>query len=341
MKEITYNETSLKITLIKAFGIAALALLVLLSIADAVPFVYITNSGSNNVSVIDTSTIKVTSTLDVSHPIGVAASPDGKKVYVTNSGKGNVTVIDTATNNVIATVKDNFGDVIAVSPDGKKVYVDSDGVNLSVIDAATNKVSSSTDIQGYNPNGIAVNNDGTKLYVSTEGWMDSGYGVSIVDTENNSYIGDIALPIKDPQYRPSGVAVNPTDTKVYMTWSDGTVSVTDVGTNTVIASVPVGIGPRGVAVSPDGKNVYVTNNGNYSVPGNTISVIDTATNKVTATVNVGEAPEAIAVAPDGSKVYVTNSVSNSVSVIDIATNTVTATVPVGGRPLGIAIIQGS
>ena len=53
------------------------------------------------------------------------------------------------------------------------------------------------------------------------------------------------------------------------------------------ATVPVGSQPFGVAVTPDGALVYVTNPGN-----NTISVIDTSTNTVIDTVTVGSTPTA-------------------------------------------------
>ena len=53
------------------------------------------------------------------------------------------------------------------------------------------------------------------------------------------------------------------------------VSVIDTATDTVSATIPVGLGPFGVAVSPDGSKVYITNQNS-----NTVSVIDTATNIV-------------------------------------------------------------
>ena len=74
------------------------------------------------------------------------------------------------------------------------------------------------------------------------------------------------------------------------------VSVIDTTTNTVTATVPVGITPLGVAVTPDGKKVYVTN-----AESNNVSVIDTATNNVTATVNAGKYtinyPTGVAIGP--------------------------------------------
>jgi len=75
-----------------------------------------------------------------------------------------------------------------------------------------------------------------------------------------------------------------------------TVSVIDTATNTVIATIPVGFEPVGVAVTPDGSKVYITNNNS-----STVSVIDTVTNTVTATIPVGLFPFGVAVTPDGSR----------------------------------------
>src|SRR3977135_1551829 len=82
---------------------------------------------------------------------------------------------------------------------------------------------------------------------------------------------------------------------------DGTASVIDTATNTVVGiPIPVGREPFGVAVSPDGKHAFVANRGS-----NNVSVIDTATNMIVATVAVGNVPFNVAVTPDGHA-YVAN-----------------------------------
>lgn len=119
---------------------------------------------------------------------------------------------------------------------------------------------------------------------------------------------------------------------------DNNVSVIDTATNTVTATVNVGIQPKGVAFDPNGTKAYVTNSA-YSdgYPGSTgtVSIIDTATNNVTATVNVGMYPYGIAVTSDGTKVYVVDTNYNTVSVIDTATNNVTTNVTVGNYLISI------
>jgi YVTN family beta-propeller protein len=114
--------------------------------------------------------------------------------------------------------------------------------------------------------------------------------------------------------------------------ADNTVSVIDVLTNTVTATVPVGSMPRYLAVTPDGTRVYVANNGD-----NNISVIDTVTNTVTDTIIAGLAPFGIAILSDGLNAYVTNNDGNDVSQVDTTANNVVTTFPVGTSPQGIAI----
>lgn len=98
------------------------------------------------------------------------------------------------------------------------------------------------------------------------------------------------------------MAAAPNGTRVYVAnQNSGNVSVINTATNTVIATVPVGIGPSGVAITPDGTRAYVTNQGSDSV-----SVINTTNNTVIATIPVGDAPIALAITPDGTRVYVAN-----------------------------------
>jgi uncharacterized repeat protein (TIGR01451 family) len=127
--------------------------------------------------------------------------------------------------------------------------------------------------------------------------------------------------------------MNPVDIRQNVGSDD--VSVIDTASNTVITTIPVGLNSAGVAVSPDGAFVYVTNQSSASV-----SVIATATNTVTATIPVGAGPFGVAVTPDGAFVYVANVGSGTVSVIDTATNTVTDTIPVGRVPIAFGQFVG-
>jgi len=323
------DETRRVYSLIGVLGITLMFFLMLVNIAGASPFAYIANLNGGTVSVIDTFTNKVTDTINVTGPWGVAVNPAGTKVYV--AGGGGVAVIDTDTNTVTAKVKIEGGVYgVAVNPAGTKVYVAKVGPppeykgTVYVIDTATNTVTATVPVGNF-PWGVAVNSDGTKVYVTNSGtYSNPDNTVSVIDTATNKVTATVPVG-KDP----NGVAVSPDGTKVYVAnILSYTVSVIDAATDTVTATVKVGARPYGVAVNPAGTKVYV---GNYY--SHTVSVINAATNTVTATVKVGKYPEGVAITPDGAKVYAVNTMDNTVSVIDTTTNKVIATVEVGRLPL--------
>lgn len=180
---------------------------------------------------------------------------------------------------------------------------------------------------------------------------------------------------------PTDVAVAPeTDdrqARAYITNAgDGTMTLIPLSQG-LPAGAPVSLVtggvPTGIALSPDGRWAYVSDNlanalvlydtvnlrrdglitvgtGPWGVAvspdgtriyvaankANIVSVIDTATRTVIAAIPVGSNPGDIALDPSGRTLYVPNNASGTVSVIDTATNTVRATVPVGAQPWGVA-----
>jgi len=114
-------------------------------------------------------------------------------------------------------------------------------------------------------------------------------------------------------------------------YTSNTVSVIDLSTRSVTHTIPVGVRPTGVAVTPDGSRVYVANYDSH-----TVSVISTETNTVIATIPVSGWSYGVAVTPDGSHVYVADHHASNVSVISTATNTVVANISVF-KPFQIAI----
>ena len=98
---------------------------------------------------------------------------------------------------------------------------------------------------------------------------------------------------------------------VYVADGNNDVTVIDTASNSVVTSIIAAGGTFGIAVTPDGKQVWVTNSSADSV-----SVINTADNAVIGNIQVQRIPLGLALTPDGRRAYVANSNSNSVSVID-------------------------
>ncbi|MFJ4536710.1 YncE family protein [Streptomyces tibetensis] len=92
----------------------------------------------------------------------------------------------------------------------------------------------------------------------------------------------------------------------------------------VVATIPVGVKPAGVAVDVH-DHVFVTNSG---VGG--VSVINSVTNAVSATLNVGFLPESVATDPQFG-VYVANGGNFTVSALD-RFHALVATIDIGGSP---------
>lgn len=113
-----------------------------------------------------------------------------------------------------------------------------------------------------------------------------------------------------------------------------------VSSETALLSIPVGLNPANLAITPNGAFAYVVNNNNNSVPGaDTVSVINLKTNKVVATISDPSfnEPYTVTINAAGTKAYVTNSNSTTVTIINIATNTVTGVIDGFDGPSGFAI----
>jgi len=114
----------------------------------------------------------------------------------------------------------------------------------------------------------------------------------------------------------------------------GTVAVVDVATSAVVQTItlPPGSLPMGLALSPDGKTLYVANG-----RARTVSIVDLVGAQLVANVRVGARPWGVGLTSDGRFLYTANGSSNDVSVIDTASLNVVATIRVGATPWGIAV----
>ena len=82
----------------------------------------------------------------------------------------------------------------------------------------------------------------------------------------------------------------------------------DGDTYQLITTLPTGVGPHEVRVSPDGRYAYVANSGGgpQGVKGNSITVIDLRDRKVKATLSLGSytSPHDVRVSRDGRRIWV-------------------------------------
>ena len=134
---------------------------------------------------------------------------------------------------------------------------------------------------------------------------------------------------------------------------DGSVTVIDSDRNAAIATIAAGKRPRGLALSPDGRLLYVAVSGVPKCPppltdeqcaglprepaADGIAVIDTAALARTRMLGGVSDPERVAVSRDGRRLYVSEEDAARLAVLDAAGGRVLAKVPVGREPEGVRV----
>ena len=217
---------------------------------------------------------------------------------------------------------------IAISGDGKSAYaLLNQNDTLTKIHLTATPPTQGTQIRvGNAPHSILIDKTGTTAYISNEG------GRAATQADFQIYSAGTEI-VADPLV---GAAIT------------GTVSVVDLASMKVTATIETGLHPTGMAFY--GPHLLVTNT--YS---DTISVIDTVTNKVVRTIDLGlpigvpgsgqpaygAAPNSIAVDSDKGVAYVALYNANAIAVVNItsggASNPVLGMIPVAYAPCSVVL----
>ncbi|MBM3191655.1 MAG: hypothetical protein FJZ63_03230 [Chlamydiae bacterium] len=157
--------------------------------------------------------------------------------------------------------------------------------------------------------------------------------VSVIDTTTRTRLTTIPVGTQ-----PTGGAFNIDGSQVYIpnlangVADAGTVSVIDVASNTVVATITgFTFGPAvlGFAFTNDGRTAYISSG--TSSTHNVVYVVDTVAHQITSSITVGDQPTVMVITPDGAYLYVTNLSTNTtlrlptVSIISTTTHQVTKT----------------
>jgi YVTN family beta-propeller protein len=320
-------------------------------------FAYVANN--NNAGIPNADTVSVlnlrNNTVDqtisdssFNEPYSVTINAAGTKAYVTNSNSTMVTIINLTTNTVAGTITGFDGPSgLVITPDGTHAYVNNyggpiagsgNGNTVSVVNLNTNAIVGTITVGPLPPGppaapaALAITPDGAYVYVVNYVDGNPGTGtISIIRTSDNSVHVNAITGFSGP----FAIAITPNGKYAYVTNFGSnnfspvgtTVSVVNIGSNTIVASIPVGIQPSGIAIAPSGQYAYVSNYYTlYDGPNFTdltayqgiVNIIDIHSNKVISRqIEVGLSPDEIAISPDGQFAYVTNYTSNTVSVIPL------------------------
>ena len=271
--------------------------------------------------------------------------PNNGNLFVTNALADTVTEIDIigGSSPITTGLLTGSHPVAIASSQSTVMYVANSGANsacpttgsLSILTTA-NLVVSSTVCVGLNPVALTQVPGGGSVYVVNAG----DNSVSVFNPSTQS-----VTPIT------AGIGISPIfalpsldGTYIYLvTQGDGTnpgaLNLISTASNTVVATVPLGISPTYALLDPNRNRLYVTNKGSNSVmlfDASNVNLASTPVIPLLGTANVGSAPVSVAALPNGTKFYTANSGSNDVTVVSGTSFLPLSTVAVGQNPIFVA-----
>jgi YVTN family beta-propeller protein len=305
--------------------------------------VFVENTNSGDVSIIDATTAKVVGTIPVGlSPDDIVAAPAGDVLYVSRivhradgrpTGTGELVAIDPNSRQVSWRV--TFRGVpnhLAVSPDGRRVYVTVvSGSYVDVFDPARHALIDSVEV-GTGPHDIEVSRDGKTVYVG----LIRGTDVTVFESATNKVLRRIPF---GANVRP--IALSHDENRLYVQLSQyyGFV-VADPHTGKILRRVDMPM-PKGTP-KPDtlpvttNHGIRITADGRYLIANGSMTdltaIYALPDLRLIATVPVGRDPNWVIISPDGRRIFISNRGSDDVSVIDLASRKEVARVKVGRYP---------
>jgi len=219
--------------------------------------VFVTNSGSANVSVLSGNDMAPIASIDVgSGPMGIAFDPATGDVYVANNGSNNVSVISTSPLSVVASVRVPATPIgVAADPRSGQVFVaDSGAANVTAISTANYTVLANLSV-GNTPYDVAVDPVSDNVYVTNSGSNNLTVIAASTDTIV-TWIGVSGVYTHSPGPL-TGLAFDPQDGMVWV--GAGTFDMLVINASTQHLVAVLGTDPAGVAYNPDNGDVCVTN----------------------------------------------------------------------------------
>jgi YVTN family beta-propeller protein len=296
----------------------------------AKPLVYVPNSDSNTVDVIDPHTFRVVRHFAVGAlPQHVVPSWDLKTLYVTNDIGNSLTTIDPRTGRPGRTlsVEDPYN--MYFTPDGRYAVVVAERLGrLDFRDAHSFKLVHSLAMPCRGVDHMDYSAGGSYLIASCEF---SGQLVK-VDVAQQRVVGTLTLRSgaapQDVKLSPDGSVFYVADMNANGVW------LVDGDQLRVIGFRATGRGAHGLYPSRDARTLYVTNRGEGS-----ITRIDFATRRIVGKWRLpgGGSPDMGNVSADGKVLWLSGRYSREVYAISTRDGRLLARIPVGAGPHGLCV----
>ena len=302
--------------------------------------IYVPNSGSNTVDIIDPATYKIIGSFPVGRqPQHVTPSWDLKSLWALNDLGDSLTRIDPRTGAKGETIKVMDPYNMYYTPDGKYAIVVAERLKrLDFYDAQTMKLQYSMPVTCRGVDHMDFTADGRYAVASCE------FSSELIkfDVAERKVVGKLAV---DKGGMPQDVKTSPDGKVMYVAdmMADGAYII-DPEKFERIGFVPTGKGAHGLYPSRDAKVLYITNRGTHEHEGGfnaegSVSVLDFATRKVIKTWNLPghSTPDMGGVSADGATLWLAGRYHHEVYAINTEDGSLRARIKVGKGPHGLCV----
>ena len=292
--------------------------------------VYVPNSESATVDVIDPATYQVVDHFNVGRlPQHIVPSYDLKTLWVLDDQGYALTKINPATAKLEKAVPVDDPYNLYFTPDGSEAIVVAEALHrLDFRDAQTMKLKFSLETPCDGVNHLDYSADGSYFIASCE--FDGK--LLKVETSSRKILATLQL---DKPAMPQDVRLSP-DAKVFYVadMAANGVHIIDGDSFSVLGFLKTGKGAHGLLVSRDSKLMYISNRGEGS-----ISVLDLATGRLITKWRLphGGSPDMGGISADGKVLWLSGRYNAEVYAIDLETGKLIARIPVGKGPHGLCV----
>ncbi len=294
------------------------------------PLVYVPDTDSDRVDVIDPRTYRVVETFNVGHePQHVTPSWDLKTLWVLNDLGDSLTRIDPRTGKMGETIPVDDPYNMYYTPDGKYAIVVAERRHrLDFRDANTMQLINKVHVPCAGVDHMDFTANGRYAIASCE------YSGSLIkiDIAYQSVVGELKL---GHGRAPQDVKTSPDGRVMYVADMDANgMHVIDPHKFKKIGFIPTGRGAHGLYPSRDARYLYVSNRGEGSV-----TVFDFATQAIVAkwVLPGGGSPDMGGVSADGRVLWLSGRYNSEVYAIDTRDGHLIARIPVGRGPHGLCV----
>lgn len=304
--------------------------------------VYVPNTKSDTVDVIDPATYKVVNHFVLPkrgqhqlEPQHVVPSWDLKKLWVAQDLGDQLTLIDPSTGKAGETIHVNDPYNMYFTPDGKYAIIMAEREKrIDFRDAQTMQVVNRVPVNCAGVNHADFSPDGRYMLATCEFSSE----MIKVDVAGQKVLSHLKLT---PKGMPQDCRISPDGKVFYVANMDANgVHVIDGEQFKQIDFIPTGVGAHGLYFSRDSKYMYVSNRGTVTDHSDgSISLIDLKTRKVATRWPIpgGGSPDMGGVSADGKELWLSGRYNSEVYVFDTATGKVKTRIKVGDGPHGLCV----